>query len=422
MTGFLSLLRDNRNYRRMWLGQVVSEAGDHFNTIAVFSLALKGKGAGLAVSGVLLARALAAVSAGPVAGVLLDRMDRRRMMMLSDFVRAVIALSFIVCLWYPENWLLYLMSFLLMFASPFFTAGRAAILPVIASAGELHTANSLTQTTQWTTLAIGTMLGGASVGHFGFALAFLLNALSFVVSGIFLSRMHRPGGFQAVSDGRARQVVRPWHEYREGLRYMRSQPLVFALAWLHVGWATGGGAAQVLFSLFGERVFARGATGTGIIWGSAAIGLLVGGAVSHRMGGKISYEAYKWTIAACYLLHGVAYVLFSQMEEFWLALLFIGLSRAAVGATSVLNMTQLLRTVSNQYRGRVFSTIESMNWGMMMFSMMAAGLASEHYSPRLIGAWSGALSASTAVFWAIANLAGKLPPPDGVDDDDPAQG
>jgi hypothetical protein len=99
------------------------------------------------------------------------------------------------------------------------------------------------------------------------------------------------------------------------------------------------------------------------------------------------------------------------MQQFWAALVFIALSRAAVAISSVLNMTQLLLHVDNNYRGRVFATLETLVWGVMMFSMMAAGAASEHYSPRAIGAWAGALSSTTALFWALADFRGKLPEP-----------
>ena len=91
---FGGLLLSNRNYRFTWIGQVVSEVGDHFNNIAVFSLALANTGSGLTVAGILLSRGAAVMLAGPVAGVLLDRMDRRRIMILSDIIRAVLALAF----------------------------------------------------------------------------------------------------------------------------------------------------------------------------------------------------------------------------------------------------------------------------------------------------------------------------------------
>src|SRR6266853_5668041 len=163
MSDFLRLLKSNRNYRYTWSGQVVSEIGDHFNNVAVFSLALSHTRSGMVVTGVMLARAIPAVMAGPLAGVVLDRLDRKKIMIASDLVRAVVALGFILAISRNDTWLLYLLSALLMFASPFFTAGRSAILPAIASKAELHTANSLTQTTQWTTLTLGAFLGGVSV-------------------------------------------------------------------------------------------------------------------------------------------------------------------------------------------------------------------------------------------------------------------
>ena len=164
MTGFLGLLRSNRNYRWTWSGQVVSEVGDHFNNIAVFSLALATTGSGLVVAGILIARAIPAVMAGPVAGVLLDRLDRKRIMIISDLVRAVVALAFVFAVPLGRTWLLYPLGGLLMFASPFFTSGRAAILPAIATREELHTANSLTQLTQWLERRIAhKRLGAASL-------------------------------------------------------------------------------------------------------------------------------------------------------------------------------------------------------------------------------------------------------------------
>jgi len=413
MAGFAGLLRTNRNYRYTWMGQVVSEIGDHFNNIAVFALALATTRSGMVVTGIMLARAIPAILAGPLAGVVLDRFDRKRIMIASDLIRGVIALGFIFTTRRHDTWLLYLLSGLLMFASPFFTSGRASILPVIANKEELHTANSLTQTTQWTTLTIGTMLAGITAMQFGYEWAFFFNSLSFFFSAWSIWHLRAPKGeFRAQRTALTEsEVVRPWHEYTEGLRYMRSFPLILGIAVIHVGWATGGGAAQILFSLFGDLVFHRGAAGIGIVWGCAGVGLLCGGAFAHWLGKHIGFDGYKRTIAICYVIHGAAYIVFSQMERFWLALLFIGLSRAAVAVSSVLNFSQLLRNVSDEYRGRVFATIESLTWAVMMLSMMGAGIASQSYSPRVIGAWSGVLSSTTALAWTWLNLTGRLPEP-----------
>jgi predicted PurR-regulated permease PerM len=105
------------------------------------------------------------------------------------------------------------------------------------------------------------------------------------------------------------------------------------------------------------------------------------------------------------------------MQNFFLALVFIAISRAAVAVSSVLNFSQLLRHVSNEYRGRVFSTNETLSWTTQMISMMVGGIASQYYSPRSIAAVAGTLSSTTAIFWGLANLMGKLPEPalEGVD-------
>src|SRR3954463_16121817 len=422
-SSFNSLLRTNRNYRFTWFGQIVSEVGDHFNNIAVLSLAIEMTHSGGVVAGVMLSRAIPAVLVGPLAGVWLDRFDRQRLMIASDLVRGFVALGFIAAFVYRQIWLLYALSALLMMASPFFTSGRSAILPSIATPEELHTANSLTQTTGWITLAVGAFFGGTTSAKFGYEVAFLFNSLSFFFSGFCISRLRSPEGHfrakrVAASNLNETTVARPWHEYREGLAYMAKSPLILGIAFIGVGWASGGGAAQVLFTLFSEVVFKRGAQGLGQLWGIAGVGLLIGGFFGNRLGKRISFNAYKHTVFFCYLLHGGSYVLFSQMPSWGPALFFMGLSRAAVAVSSVLNWSNLLTHVDDRYRGRVFSTIETMNWSTMMLSMLGAGLASQKFSIRAIGAVSGLLSSSTAIFWGWANWSGKLPEPTRTKDDD----
>lgn len=413
MSDFTRLLARNRNYRFTWLGQIVSEAGDHFNNVAVLSLAVEETHSGAVIATLMLSRVIPAVLAGPLAGILLDRFDRRRIMISSDLIRGVIALGFILAIGYRQNWLLYLLSALLMLASPFFTSGRSAILPTIATDRELHTANSLTQTTSWVTLAVGAFFGGTAVAKFGYQLAFIFNSLSFFFSAYCIASLRSVSGhFRAERQGlNEAQVARPWHEYREGLGYMFGSPLILGIGLIAVGWASGGGAAQVLFTLFSEMVFKRGPEGLGQLWGVAGVGLLIGGFIGNRLGKTIRFETYKKLVFFCYLLHGGSYIIFSEMPVWPLALLFMALSRASVAISSVLNWSNLLKHVEDRFRGRVFSTIETMNWSTMMLSMLAAGTASQYVSIRAIGAASGALSSSTAIFWGWANWTGRLPEP-----------
>lgn len=412
MASFTYLLGRNRNYRNLWLGQVVSEIGDHFNSIAVLSMALHLTGSGATVGGAMLARVAPALLAAPLAGVVLDRLDRRRVMIGSDLLRAGFAAAHLLLLVYPQTWLLYLLSGLLTFTAPFFNSGRASILPRLVSRGDLHAANALTQTTGWLTVAAGTMLGGFSTSWLGYKGAFLINAASFLWSAWAIATLRVEGGFRPQrADRPAAARSSGYEEFRQGIRYIRSHPLILGILLLGAGWATGGGAAQILFTLFGESVFGRGPSGTGILWGFAGLGLVAGGLAARKWEGHIDFRLYKHTVTVTFLFHGLFYMLFSIAPGIWQAAAWIFLSRLCVAMNSVMNRTMLLLHVPDSLRGRVFTASEGIVHGVMMISMAAAALAAASYSPRQIGFVAGALSASTAVFWAWANAAGKLPEP-----------
>jgi MFS family permease len=360
----------------------------------------------------MIARTLAGIGAAPIAGVTLDRMDRRRVMIWSDAVRAVFAAGFLLTLRFPSTWLLYTLSACLAFASPFFTAGRSAILPRIARGPELNTANALTQTTAWLTVALGAMLGGFSAG-FGYHWAFLGNTLSFVVSGIAIWKLNSPDGFcaaRAEVEEHKEHRAHFWEEFTDSLRYMRATPLVLAIALSYVGWASGGGAAQILFTLIGEKVFNGGPATVGLIWGFAGIGLVLGGFFGHFFGRRLSYGRYLHAVWINYLIHGFSYALFA-VGNLLTAIVFITLSRVAMGTNNVLNRTILLTHVPDRFRGRVFTTVEALLNATMLLSLTFATLATTRYPIRTVAVVAGILSASTAVFWAWAVFARKLPEP-----------
>jgi predicted acyltransferase len=104
-------------------------------------------------------------------------------------------------------------------------------------------------------------------------------------------------------------------------------------------------------------------------------------------------------------------MLFSQAPNLWTALIFVALSRVGLAVSQILNHTQLLIHVADAYRGRVFSTIESLTWAMVMLSVTATGVASETVDPRIIGLCAGFVSSLTAVGWGWANHKGRLPEP-----------
>jgi hypothetical protein len=178
-----------------------------------------------------------------------------------------------------------------------------------------------------------------------------------------------------------------------------------------VGWAAGGGAAQILFTLYGEVIFERGPAGIGWIWGSAGLGLVAGGFLSHRLGGVIGFRGYKHSITILFLFHGFSYVLFSQAPSLGWSIVFIAMSRADMGAMNVLNRNMLLTHVPDHYRGRAFTTVESMLHITMLLSLTAASVATKYVEIRTIGLVAGCLSTLPSFFWAWADWAGRLVEP-----------
>src|SRR5204863_4193615 len=134
--------------------------------------------------------------------------------------------------------------------------------------------------------------------------------------------------------------------------------------------------------------------------------------LAHVLGRRIGFTGYKRTVTISYLSHGATYVLFSLAGQYWLALIMICLSRVGMAVCSVLNYSQLLRHTPDEFRGRVFATMESLRWGTMIVSMAAAGVCSQYFSARAIGVVAGVLGTVTAACWAVAEKGGKLPEPE----------
>ncbi|CAN5382231.1 hypothetical protein BH18ACI2_BH18ACI2_12250 [soil metagenome] len=197
-TGYVALLRENRGFRLLWLGQVVSQLGDWFNTIAVYTLVLNLTGSGRAVGLVLVARFLPTVVIGPLAGVVADRYSRRRIMIISDVVRAVVVLGFFFIRRPDQVWIIYALTVLQLAASTFFEPAKSAVIPSLVVERDLVTANAISSVTWSSILTLGAALGGFVTGWFGTDVAFVIDSLTYLASAllvaavIFPARPRRP--------------------------------------------------------------------------------------------------------------------------------------------------------------------------------------------------------------------------------------
>lgn len=249
MHDYLELLQYNRNYRYLWFGQVVSLLGDWFNLIASAQLITEFTSSGIAISTLFLARFLPLFLFTPFAGVLADKYNRRAIMIVSDLLRAVTVLSFLLVRVTHQIWLLYLLTVIQFTLSALFSPARSAILVNVVRKRELIAANALDSFTWSTMLALGSLLGGLVAALFGADVAFILDALTFVLSAWVISRV------VLVTKEKTAVSHTSWFDFIDGFRYLWHAPFILVISLVKAAGALVWGGINVLELTFAKSVF-----------------------------------------------------------------------------------------------------------------------------------------------------------------------
>ncbi len=353
--GYVALVRTNRNFRKLWCGQIVSLLGDWFNLIATATLVEKLTGSGLAIGGLFAVRMLAPFLVGPLAGVAADRFSRRGILILSDVLRAVTVLGFLFVDEPSEVWILYSLTFVQLALSGFYFPANKALLPDLVRRENLGTANALTAATWSTMLAVGAALGGVVAAEFGLSAAFAIDSLTFIVSACFLFGISVPAKeTAAIPSGRG-----AFGAYLDGLSYLKRHKDI-AVVGLHKAANSVLIAApfQVVQVSLAKNVFVigeDGALGLGLIMGCVGIGTGLGPIVLRTITGD-DMGRLRIALAFSYLLSAAGLLTIGHTDSF--AVVLVGsVLRGIGGGTGWVFSTQLmLMLVPDHVRGRVFGT------------------------------------------------------------------
>ncbi len=232
--GYWQLLRQNSRFRRLWSAQLISSAGDWFNSVAVLGLVLQLTDSGLGASLVILCNTLPSFFLIPFAGPVVDRFDRRALMIITNVVSAGFALLFMLVHTVQSLWLLYLATILLVIAASFFAPASSASIPNIVSDEELFAANALSGATWGVMVMVGSALGGLVSAAFGRDIAFVVNAVSFIIAALLIATIDVPSP-------KSDRAMAPWQDFKEGLAYLRGHLPALGLVGVKLGWADTGG-------------------------------------------------------------------------------------------------------------------------------------------------------------------------------------
>jgi len=409
------------NYRRLWLGQLVSEAGDGLTNLALLLLVNSITGSTAAIAAMAICLAIPPLTIGLFAGAYVDRADRRRIMLASDLLRAIVVLGFVLVGSADRLWLLFLFAFVQSSIGTFFAPARGAVIPKVVPREGLLAANSVAQATRVIAGIVGAGLAGLIIGLAGvFWPAFVLDGLSFLASFVLIlglpavvGRITPSPAVTAASTSTDAADAAPaptpgiFASLTLGLsRVAQSRLLSTTIASLAVV-MLGLGAVNVLFVPLMTRVLVVSPAWFGPLdMAQSASMILAAGMI-----GAIAARIRPTTIITIGLV-GVAVLiaLTGAVTAIWQVLLLMFLVGWFVSPLQASVVTLLQTNVVDAERGRIMSVLNAAMSAATVLSMAFAGIAGDVVGVRNVFFLAGAIVAVGAVI-SLIGFRGTQPRP-----------
>lgn len=406
---YLSLLRENPSFSRLYAAQLTSFAGDWFATVALLGLALELSGSAAVASLVLVLQSGAFAAAAPLGGIVADRLDRRRLLIVADVARVPLALGFLLAREPETLWIAFACVALLAVGAAVFEPTSSAALPNLVAPSRLAEANVLIGSAWGTMLAVGAALGGVVAVTLGRDAAFVINALSFAVSAWLIVGIRRPLQ-RPRDDEQGRPVVQPavLEALRDALRFARSRRLVSAFLLSKTTFGVGTGVV-VLLAVFGSTVFAAGDAGIGLLFAARGLGALVGPFLGRAIFGTDD-RGLILGIAASLAVVSACYALFPLAPTVWLAALLVFAAHCGGGAQWTFSTLGLQRATPDYIRGRLFSFDYGLVTLVITVSTLLAGQLADALAPAYAVWTMVGLIVLAGIGWATFARPALAPP------------
>ncbi|MFQ5952828.1 MAG: MFS transporter [Candidatus Omnitrophota bacterium] len=375
-----------KNFFSLWSGQIISEFGDRLNQMALVSLIYyKHPGSVIALAKLLFFIIIPVFVIGPIAGVYVDRWDRKRTMIISDILRGVLVLAIPVFVHLDMMIPIYILVFLIFSATRFFLPSKMSFIPAIVSEEKLMVANALANTTRMIATVLGFALAGLIVKWIGHIWGFYLNSISYFVSAAFIAVITPKEKLKDVKEEihMTKQIVGKsirrnfWAEIIEGFSYVfrRSQMKVVASTLFLL--MAGAGSIFCIIIVFIQESFGSVTEDLGLFGAFLGVGVFLGTVAFGKYGQKFSKIR---SIFASLALSGAAIVLFAFYAKGSPSLgiggFLILLTGAAIAPVLTCTTTLIHNLIPDEARGRIFSSMEVIiHLAFMMFMFFTAYLA-----------------------------------------------
>ena len=373
------MLKTNADMRRVFLAQVISYLGDWFSFVAILGLIDDLSGSKFLISLVMVAFSLPSFLASPIAGSMVDRFDRRRILVFVSIMQAVAALGLLL-VGKDTIWLAFLsQSTVSALAAVVGPATESAIPNIARNDEELALANSLLGSTWGVMLAVGAAVGGVFASVFGRDAAFIANGVSFALSAILFSRIKTPMQQERNAQSQ-RQRIRPIADMREAITHSRQDPVLMALIFSKTTFAIGAGVVSQL-AVLASDVFNGGDASRGLLIGIRGVGTGLGPLIAMRYTrGQLSKVLTICGFAS--LAFSGFYFIGAWMPTLWLTAIFVMLAHLGGGAQWTLSSYGLQLRSPDHIRGRILAGDFALVTLMLSVTSALAGLVSEFFGVR----------------------------------------
>lgn len=400
MRRYAGLLRDNPEYTKLWVAQVISLLGDWFNTVVLSALVVRySDGSGLALSIFLMARFLPPLLVSPFAGVLVDRFNRKHLLIWSNLIRAMIVPLYLLASEPDTLWLIYAITIAQFVLSAIFEPGQSSILPALVKREQLVEANTLVSVTWSVMLALGAVVGGAFAFVFGPSAAIIMDALTFAIAGALIAWVH----YTPIS-APVLKVDEPAEDtsFREGLRYVRRTPSMAAALFVKFGQSIGN--VDTLMTIFATQLFVLGANGElslGILYSAFGVGAFIGPMLTNRWNDgsvprmrRLIIIGFAAIVVGWFMLGGA----------FTLVLAVIAIFIRAIGGSINWTYSQIIiqKTAPDEKLGRMFALdMAGFQLATVASTLIHGALidAAGAENVRTISIWTGVVSLLPLLIW-----------------------
>ncbi len=389
----VNILRQ-RNFGLLWFGQLISTIGDFVLFVALPFYTYHLTGSTLATGAMFMASTLPRLLVGSVAGVFVDRWDRKKTMIVADVLRGALLLLLLLVRSREQLWLIYVTAFVMAAVGQFFAPAKSAIIPRLVSQKDLMAANSLNALSDALTRLVGAGLGGALMGALGFGSVVWLDAASFVFSALMLAFIAVPAAPTPAApkatpqSSPAGQWTAVWREWRAGLQMVKQQRVLFALfAVLGVA-LLGDSMITVLIVPLVKTLLGGDALQLGWLMTAQGIGGILGGVLAGQLGRQV---APRNLVALGLAATSLTILVLVHVPFLPVALALMALAGVVTMSWMITAQTLLQTNVGDHYRGRIFGTLGAVSALMSLIGMGLAGALGDLLGVVVIASLGGAL-------------------------------